>query len=113
MYKWMLILFSTAVLVAAVADSKAEREVLAAMDAWKQATMKKDTAALDKLLHSDLTYSHSNGHTETKAEVLKSVASGKATVEAIDFADTTVRIYGNTALVNAKVDMRNNVDGKS
>ena len=106
-------LLSAAVISAAVTDSKADKEVLAAMDAWKQATLKKDAGALEKLLHDDLTYSHSSGKTETKADVIKSVTTGKATVEAIDFSGTTVRVYGNTALVKGKVDIRNNTDGKS
>src|SRR6266536_4328081 len=113
MKNWILILLSAVLLPAASPDSKAEKEVLAAMDAWKKATMKKDGAALDKLLHPDLTYSHSNAHNQTKAEVLKAVTTGKSTAEAIDFADTTVRIYGNTALVRGKVDVRNSADGKS
>ena len=46
MKKWILIVLSAAVLSAASADSKAEKDVLAAMDAWKQATIKKDGAAL-------------------------------------------------------------------
>ena len=108
---WMLL--AAMVLSAAPSDSKGEKEVLAAMDAWKQATMKKDGAALGKLLHPDLTYSHSSGMNETKADVLKSVTAGKSTVEAIDFSDTTVRVYGNTALIKGKVDIRNNNAGKS
>ncbi len=91
---------------------KADKEVLAAMDAWKQATMKKDGAALDKLLHPDLTYSHSSGMTQTKADVIKSVTTGKATVESIEFSDTTVRVYGKTALVKGVVDLKNVTDGK-
>jgi ketosteroid isomerase-like protein len=106
-------LLATMALSAAPHDSKGEKEVTAAMDAWKQATMKKDGAALDKLLHPDLTYSHSSGMNQTKAEVLQSVTAGKSTAEAIDFSDTTVRVYGNTALVRGKVDIRNNTAGKS
>jgi ketosteroid isomerase-like protein len=113
MKKWICILLSTAFVWASTPDSKAEREVLAAMDAWKQATMKKDGAALDKLLHPDLTYSHSSAMNQTKDEVIKSVTTGKATVEGITFADTTVRVYGKTALVKGKVDIVNNTDGKS
>jgi len=113
MKKLIWIFLSAAVLSAAVADSKAEKEVLAAMDAWKQATMKKDRAALEKLLHDDLTYSHSSAMNQTKAEVVQSVTTGKATVEAINFSDTTVRVYGKTALVKGKVDITNNTDGKS
>ena len=113
MKKWICILLFTTFLSAASTDSKAEKDVLAAMDAWKQATMKRDGAALDKLLHPDLTYSHSSAMTQTKADVIKAVTTGKATVEDITFSDTTVRVYGNTALVKGKVDIVNNTDGKS
>src|ERR1700686_689784 len=113
MKKWICMFLFTAVLSAASLDPKAEKEVMAAMDAWKQATMKKDAAALDKLLHPDLTYSHSSAMNQTKDEVIKSVTTGKATVESITFSDTTVRVYGRTALVKGKVDLVNNTDGKS
>jgi ketosteroid isomerase-like protein len=114
MKKWILILLSTAmVCTAANNDSTAEKEVLGAMDAWKQATMKKDGAALEKLLHPDLTYSHSSGMTQTKADVIKAVTTGKATVEGIDFSDMTVRVYGKTALVKGVVDLHNSTDGKT
>ena len=105
------VLCSLALVSAQAADSKAD--VLSAMDAWKQATMKKDGAALDKLLHPDLTYSHSSATNQTKAEVIEAVTKGKATTTAIDFSDTTVRVYGNTALVRGKVDMTSVTDGKS
>ena len=113
MTKWILFLSAAAFLSAAVSNPQVEKEVLAAMDAWKQATMKKDRATLDRLLHPDLAYSHSNTKNESKAEVLEAVAGGKTVVEAIDFSDTTVRVYGNTALVKGRVDMRNNADGKA
>jgi ketosteroid isomerase-like protein len=113
MKKWMWLLISASVLSAAGSESKGEKEVLAAMDAWKQATMKKDRAALEKLLHPDLSYTHSSAKNETKADVIKAVTTGNSTVEAVDFINNTVRVYGNTALVKGKVDIKNNVDGKS
>lgn len=113
MLKWFCILLSVAALSASDAGSKADKEVLAAMNAWKQATMKKDRVALDQLLHNDLTYTHSSGMNQTKAEVLESVVNGKATVEGIEFTGNTVRVYGNVALVKGKVDIVNNTDGKS
>jgi ketosteroid isomerase-like protein len=113
MKKWMWLLLSASVLSAAGSDSKGEKEVLAAMDAWKQATMKKDGAALEKLLHPDLSYTHSSAKNETKADVIKAVTTGPGTVEAIKFIDNTVRVYGNTALVKGKVDITNNTAGKT
>ena len=99
------ILFSTLILLAAPATSKDDKEVLAAMDAYKEAMIHKDGAALDKLLSNDLTYTHSGGQLETKADVIKSITTSKTIVEAMDFSDTTVRVYGNMALVKGKVDL--------
>lgn len=113
MKTWILILLSTLVISASAADMSGNKEVLAAMDAWKEATIKKDGAALEKILHKDLTYSHSSAALQNKAEVIKAVTTGKATTEAIEFSDTTVRVYGNTALVRGKVDITNNSNGKS
>src|ERR1700736_6509782 len=81
------IVFS-ALALSAANDATREKEVLAAMDAWKQATIAKDRAALEKLLHPDLTYTHSSGMTQTKDDVVKSVTTGNSAVEAIDFTGT-------------------------
>jgi ketosteroid isomerase-like protein len=112
MTKWIVALLSGLTLAAAQPDPNAAKEVLAASDALKQAMMKKDAAGLQKLLHEDLTYSHSNGRTQTKAEVVQATA-GKTTIEAIDFSEVTVRVYGTTALIKANVDIRNSTDGKA
>jgi hypothetical protein len=82
------------------ADPKTE--VLASIQEWKAAALKWDTKALDKLLHADLTYSHSNGRTESKQDILKT----KPTMKDVTFGkDTTVRVYGNTALVKGSMDV--------
>ena len=112
MTKWILLLLSAAVAVvsAATPDPKTEKEVLAALDAYKQAMIKKDAASLTKVLSDDLTYTHSSNLHEDKAAVLASLKS-PTVVEAIDFKDPKVRVYGNTALVKCDVDFRNNAAG--
>jgi ketosteroid isomerase-like protein len=113
MNKWIVVLLSGLALATAQPNPDAARkEVLAASDALNQALIKKDAAALQKLLHDDLTYSHSAGMQQTKAEVIQA-AMGNTTTEAIDFSDTTVRVYGNTALVKAHVELRNSNGGKA
>src|ERR1035438_840602 len=96
MLKW-LVVFATAASLSA-ADPKAD--VLAAMESWKQAMLTKDTAALDRLLHPDLTYSHSDGHNQTKADLMKSPGNNQS----ITFGETTVRIYGDTALIKGPAE---------
>jgi hypothetical protein len=88
----------------AFAAGPGDKAVLAALDAWKEAMLKKDAAALEKIFHPDLSYGHSSATVETKAEAIpKIVASGGWA--AIELADTTVRLRGNMALVNGRIDM--------
>jgi len=101
--KWILLLAAVAPLMAA--DPQAE--VRAAVESWKQAVLNKDAPALDRLLHPDLTYSHSDGRTQTKADILKTMAEFKA----ITFGENTVRVYGNTALMKGPVDFFTNSSG--
>lgn len=42
-------------------NTKTEKEVLAAVDAWKQAMLKKGRTGLEKVLHADVSYGHSSG----------------------------------------------------
>jgi ketosteroid isomerase-like protein len=99
MLKWFLFL------AAAVSLSAADPKdgVLAAMESWKQATLNKDAAGLDRLLHADLIYSHSDGHVETKADILKKLPN----VLSIKFGECSVRVYGNTALVKGPIESVN------
>jgi ketosteroid isomerase-like protein len=101
MTRWILIL--AAAMSLAAADPKAE--VMAALQSWKTAMLKKDAATLDRLLHPDLTYSHSDARTETKADVLQSIPAGKLNVQDIQFGENAVRVYGNTAIVKGNIDI--------
>ncbi len=111
MTRWIVALFSGLTLVAAQPDPVAVKEVLAANDALKQAMMTKDTAGVAKYLHDDLIYSHSHGQNQTKADVVQAT-KGTTTIEAIDFSQVNVRVYGATALIKANCDMRNRSAGK-
>ena len=72
--------------------------------------LQKDGAALDAVLHPDVTYSHSNAHNESKADALAKLP--RSTAQAIEVTEPTVRVYGDTALLKAKVDFTNLVDGQ-
>jgi ketosteroid isomerase-like protein len=112
MTKWIAaLMMSGLTLAAAPPDPAAVKEVLAANDALKQAMMKKDTAGVAKYLHDDLIYEHSHGQNQTKADVVNAT-KGTTTIEAIDFSEVNVRVYGNTALIKANCDMRNKSAGK-
>ena len=104
-----LVLFLTAfafvmVVQPAFAAGGGDKAVLAALDAWKEAMLKKDKAALEKIFHPDLSYAHSSALVETKAQAIPHIVDGLGW-EAIDLSETTVRMQGNVAIVNGKVDM--------
>jgi ketosteroid isomerase-like protein len=110
MVKWTLFVLTAALLHAATPDAKTEKAVLAALDTYKQALLKKDAAALNKVLSDDLTYTHSSNLHENKAAVIESLKNNTV-YEAFDFKDPKVRVYGNTALVVTDADFRNNNAG--
>jgi ketosteroid isomerase-like protein len=103
MTKWILLLLSVAVASAATPDAKTEKEIMATMDAYRQALMHKDAAALGRLLGDDLVYTHSSNLHQDKAALIESL-KGDTRYDAIDFHDLKVRVYGNTALVVGDVD---------
>jgi ketosteroid isomerase-like protein len=103
MTKWILFLVSATILSAANPDAKTEKEIMATMGAYKQALIKKDAAALSRILSDDVIYTHSSNLHQDKAAVLESL-KGNSTTEEIDFKDLKVRVYGNTAVVVGDAD---------
>ena len=83
----------------------AEKDVLAAVDAWKQAALKGDAATLDKLYHNDLAYTHSNAMTQTKAVAIASETAANGVYKGIVMREVTVHVYGDTAILEYKLDL--------
>jgi hypothetical protein len=105
MRKLFWILPFAAGLLLAANNPAGEKEILAAMDAYKDAMIHNDASVLGKLLHEDLTFVHSGGQLQRKADVLQAVTNGKNVIIRMEFSDPSVRMYGNTALVRCRVDL--------
>ena len=93
-------------------DPKAEKEVIAAMEAWRTAMMKKDGAGLAKVYHDDLSYGHSSGIVETKAQAVNHIVTSKADYAAVDLVDLKVKTHGDIAIVNSRVNYKQVTAGK-
>jgi len=85
--------------------------ILARDAARSRATIAGDLAALERLLHDDLTYAHSSGFTDTKRSFLDALATGRFRYRRIEHADETVRVYGGSALVTGRATIDIDVDG--
>ncbi len=89
----------------AAMSAPADRDIAAvkAADAERiRATTSNDFEALGKVLADDLVYTHSSGTTETKAEFIEALRSGRAKYQSIEPSDLRVRLYGTMALVNGQ-----------
>jgi ketosteroid isomerase-like protein len=70
-----------------------------------------DVAALSPLLAEDLTYTHTNGLVENREQFLAAVSSGKIDYEVVEPSDVQVRVYGNTAVMTGRADMKIKAQG--
>jgi ketosteroid isomerase-like protein len=100
----ILFIVSAVIVRPALAAGTGEKAVLSALDDLKEAMLKRDRAALEKVLHPELTYGHSSATLETKAQAIAHIVDGLGW-EAIELADTAVRLQGNVAIVNGKADL--------
>lgn len=106
----LLLLLLPGFLAAEPADPR--QEILAA-DARRFAAMiQGDLKALEGLLTEDLTYTHSTGQIETRAQFLEGMRSGALRYLAAEPSDAVVRVYGETAIVTGRAEMRVSTQGK-
>ena len=76
-----------------------ESAVSAAVEAMRKAMVAGDKAALEKLAMAELSYGHSSGRLEDKAEFIATLISDKAGFSAIELNDQTVNVVDSIALV--------------
>lgn len=74
-------------------------------EAWRNAVLKADTAAMDSLLADDYMAITSSGTLQSKEQTLDNLRSGATHFTAIEFSDRKVRFYGTTALVTSRAEV--------
>lgn len=93
------------------ATDTAAKEVLAADEARYAAMIAEDFPALDRLLADDLLYTHSTAVTDTKAQYLHALKSGKYRYKASRREGVSVKVHGDVAIVNGRAFIDVDVDG--
>jgi ketosteroid isomerase-like protein len=88
-----------------LAASNDEKDVLGAIEKWKQAALHGDTAGLNRIYHDGLLYTHSNGMTQNKATAVSAETAPTGVYKGVDMRDVEVHVYGDTALVEYKLDL--------
>src|SRR5260370_35269800 len=81
-----------------------DEKIVAQPDAQFQAAVEKnDAPVMDRILADDFVLVTGAGKTLTKADLLEEARSRRIVYEQQDDPDQTVRIWGNTAVVTAKL----------
>ncbi len=86
-------------------------QVLQAVTMLERALVIKDSLQLEKLLHPDLAYGHSNGWVQSKSEVLKDMSTGYLVYRKIENQAMAITIKKRYATVKEKISVEGEVNG--
>ena len=75
------------------------------------AVVKADIATLDKYTSDDYVLINMNGHMAGKSEMIEGFKSGASKLTSEELSDLKVRVYGNTAVVTGKADVKGTLGG--
>jgi ketosteroid isomerase-like protein len=90
-----------------------DEKTVAALDTQYQAAVEKnDAVTMDRILADDFVLVMGSGKTQGKADLLQEARSGKTIYEHQDDTLKTVRVWGNTAVVTARLRAKGTEDGK-
>ncbi len=115
MVKYLYFFFTLFILTqtqSIMAQSKAEKQVAETVENLRRAMISGDSVALSNIAHDSLSYGHSGGHVEGKAEFLHKLVSKESNFLKIDLSDQTIKIVGNTAIVRHKLVAQTHDAGK-
>ncbi|MBM3623035.1 MAG: nuclear transport factor 2 family protein [Alphaproteobacteria bacterium] len=98
---------------AALAQSADETAVAKAVEAFRDAMLKKDKAAFEKLCAEEMSYGHSAGRMETKAQFIADATGTRSEWKSITLSDASVQIVGTNAIARHKLTGETLSEGKT
>ena len=96
----------------AAADSAEEAAVAKAVEALRQATFGQEKSQLEALCADQLSYGHSDGRVENKAQFINGVMTRKAILKSLTLSDHTIVVVGTNAIARHKWASESETDGK-
>jgi ketosteroid isomerase-like protein len=94
-------------------NSTDDAKTVAALDTEYQAAVKNnDAATMDRILADDFVVVAGSGNVYTKADLIQMAQTRRVQYEHQEDSDRTVRVWGDTAVVTAKLWMKGIEQGK-
>lgn len=106
-------LIAPALIGPALAESGDEAAVKHAVEEMRTAYLKQDKAKLEAMTAPQLSYSHSDGRIQDKAEFIKGVMDRKAHVKSLEYPDLKIHVVGDVAIVRHLWVSESELDGKT
>jgi ketosteroid isomerase-like protein len=88
------------------AEEQAVREIVDLEHQAKEAALHRDVAFVERTLADDYVAITPLGQVVTKADTIAARKTAQLRYDAIDVTDMVVRLYGNTAIVTARADVK-------
>jgi ketosteroid isomerase-like protein len=107
-----LALGATALLRSSPVLAEEEAGVKEAVEALRLAALKADKAKLEALAADQVSYGHSDGRVQNKAEFVDGVVNRKAVAKSIDFPELKITMAGNNAIARHLYVSESETDGK-
>jgi hypothetical protein len=98
---------------AAVAASADEAAVAQAVEALRKAILGQEKPPLEALCAEQLSYGHSDGRVENKAQFINGVMTRKAIVKSLTLSDHTIAVVGTAAIARHTWASESETDGKT
>jgi ketosteroid isomerase-like protein len=98
-----------------LATPEGDRATVAALDTkYQEAVKRNDAQTMGQILHDDFILVLGSGKTATRADLLNEARAGKIQYEKQDEdpGTQTVRMYGDTAIVTARLGLKYTYEGK-
>jgi ketosteroid isomerase-like protein len=95
-----------------LAQSKEYKAVANAVEKLRMAMISGERAALTNIASDSLSYGHSSGKVQNKAEFVEAIASGQSDFVTIDLSEQTISIVNNIAVVRHTLKATTNDGGK-
>jgi len=96
----------------ALAESGDEAAVKQAIETLRKGTLEQDKTKLEAITAEQVSYGHSSGQVQNKAEFINGVMTRKGTTKSIEFPELTVAVVGNTAVARHLYVSEGELDGK-
>lgn len=97
----------------ALAEAGDEAAVKQNVEALREGLLKADKAQLERLTAEQVSYGHSDGRVQNKAEFIEGVMTRKATVKSLNFPDLKVAVAGDAAIARHLYESESETDGKT